>query len=397
MAEIPEVTFTEAVVLAAAREQAGGADFEDRGFLPPLRVLLAGFEAAPMHAQGRAAQFARIVESLVTRLRFEETLRRHPEILREEIGAPIVVIGQARTGTTRLHRLLAADRRFFAPLWWEMRNPIPPPEVEANPRATDPRIALAHEQVRQILEAMPVLASAHPWDAEGADEEVLLTEHAFYSYVPESSTDLPEYRAWLDAADWAPAYKYLRLMLQFLQWQKKRRGESAQQWVLKAPQHLGYIDALRAEFPGAFVMQTHRDPLETIASSASYYSALWALNQSEVDYAEVGRQCQQRFGWALRRCLEARARCGDAGFVDAWFADIGRNPMGELQRMYSAAGLQWGAENEAAMQQWLRDNAREKRPPHEYTLQKFGLTREGIEAEFAAYRERFILPHQGNA
>ena len=43
------------------------------------------------------------------------------------------------------------------------------------------------------------------------------------------------------------------------------------------------------------------------------------------------------------------------------------------------------------MRRWLAQNAREDRPPHEYTLADFGLAREQIERDFAEYRERFIL------
>jgi hypothetical protein len=42
------------------------------------------------------------------------------------------------------------------------------------------------------------------------------------------------------------------------------------------------------------------------------------------------------------------------------------------------------------MRAWALKNPREHRPPHEYTLETFGYTREAIEREFAAYRARFI-------
>ena len=390
-AEIPEVSFDEASVLAEARGRVGGADFEDASFLEPLRALLAALEASPLHAGGRFAQHMRVVDSLVMRLTFEDQRRRHPEILEEEIGAPLVVIGQTRTGTTRLHRLLSCDPGLFTPLWWEVRSPAPFPDWDGTP--PDPRIADAHEQVRVILETQPVLASIHPWDAEGPDEEIMLMEHGFLSQVPESSTHLPNYVAWVDEADWTGAYAYLKKLLQFLQWQKRGRGERADRWVLKTPQHLGYIDNVLETFPGAVFIQTHRDPVDTVPSSASMYGALWGLGQDEVDYETIGRQTVRRFSWALRRNLESRDRLGDEGFIDVWFADVGRDAMGELRRVYDRIGRTLTPEAERAMEQWLRDNAREKRPPHEYTLEKFGLTREGIEKEFAAYRERFILPH----
>jgi hypothetical protein len=42
------------------------------------------------------------------------------------------------------------------------------------------------------------------------------------------------------------------------------------------------------------------------------------------------------------------------------------------------------------MRRWAADNAREKRAAHQYSLEEFGLTREGLEAEFGEYRARYI-------
>jgi hypothetical protein len=46
-------------------------------------------------------------------------------------------------------------------------------------------------------------------------------------------------------------------------------------------------------------------------------------------------------------------------------------------------------EVEAAMTDWLAENARDKRAAHHYTLEQFGLTTEGLAADFADYLRRF--------
>ena len=43
------------------------------------------------------------------------------------------------------------------------------------------------------------------------------------------------------------------------------------------------------------------------------------------------------------------------------------------------------------MRRFVATNPREGRPPHQYTLEEFGLTAEGIARDFAEYRQRFIL------
>jgi len=387
--------FDEAALLAEARAIAGFNDFGDERFRTPLRVLLASLaEEASLNDIGRATMRGRVLESLVSRLRAEDWFSRHPEIADEHIEAPIVVIGLARTGTTMLQRILASDSRHYAAMWWEVRNPTPFPETSF--REFDPRIPAAEEEVRMILEASPELAAIHPWNALAPDEEIMLLEHSFLSHVPEAFCNLPTYRSWLDEQDFAPAYEYLSKMIRFLQWQKKKRGEERGRWVLKSPGHLGYLDVLFEFFPGAHIVQTHRDPLQTIPSGASMNVSLFSMNTDHVDPKEVGRQWNERMTWALKRCVEARNRLPADRFTDVWFRDAARDPISEVARIYSDAGIEFVPQAKSAMEKWLVDNARDKRPAHDYSLEEFGLSEAGIKADFADYRSRFIEPHEGS-
>ncbi|MBL3940381.1 sulfotransferase, partial [Bacteroides thetaiotaomicron] len=88
-----------------------------------------------------------------------------------------------------------------------------------------------------------------------------------------------------------PVYTYLKRMLQFLQWQKARRGVApAQRWLLKTPQHLHAIDVLCRVFPRAQVVLTHRDPSQTIPSMASMAHTLWQMYADDPDPLAVGAQ-----------------------------------------------------------------------------------------------------------
>jgi hypothetical protein len=376
-------------LLAEAAAKAGRSRHDDESFREPLGRLLDSLDReAGLSASGRATQHARIVESLVMRHVLEQHEARHPEIGREEIAAPLVIVGLARTGTTMLHRLLSSDPGLYAARWWEVRFPAPFPGHDWG--GPDPRIAEACAQVSWILAEQPVLAAIHPWDAEGPDEEIMLMEHSFLSHVPESGANLPSYRAWLDAQDLRPAYTMLRRLLRFLQWQRRRRGELASLWVLKTPMHLGHLDLLFETFPGARVIQTHRDPLETIPSVASMYLALWGLGTEQPDPLEVGRQCLERYAGALRRCLAVRDTTPAERFVDVDYRAVAHDPVAEVRRIYDAVGRPLTRAAEGAMRAWVAKNPREHRPPHEYTMETFGYTRETIEREFAAYRARFI-------
>jgi hypothetical protein len=383
--------FDEKALLEEACQMTGLSDFSEDGFREPLGVLLKSLrEEAPLNEIGRATLRGRVLESLATRLRTQGWIAKHPEILEEEIREPIVIVGLMRTGTTMLHRILASDPRHYAAMWWETRFPAPHPDTDWT--RPDPRIAPAEAEVAGILAADPKQASLHPWDAQAPDEEIMLLEHTFYSHVPEAFANLPTYRAWLTDQDWTPAYRYLYKLIQFLQWQKRRRGEVRERWILKTPGHMGYIDTLFEVFNGARIIQTHRDPVETVPSAASMNTAMWDLMSDAPDGHAAGRQWSERLAWGTQRCMDTRDRLPKDRFADIWFRDALVDPIREIERVYGIFGIEMIPEARAAMEQWRLDNGRDKRPKHEYVLEEYGLSKEQIERDFGPYRERHILP-----
>lgn len=381
--------FDEAALLAEAQSNSGLTDFGEDEFRPALGVLLTSLrEEAPLNELGRTILRARVLESLETRLKTQGWINRHPEILEEEIGAPLVVIGLMRTGTTMLQRIIASDPRNHACMWWETR--FPAPHADTDWSQPDPRIPIAEAEVAAILEADPRQASIHPWNAQAPDEEIMLLEHSFLSHVPEAFVNIPTYRSWITEQDWTPSYLYLRKLLQSLQWQKRQRGDVRERWVLKTPGHLGYIETLFDVFPGARVIQTHRDPLDTVPSAASMNHAMWALYSDDREANVAGAQWQERLAWGTNRAMESRKHYAEDRFVDIWFRDAMKDPIGEIERAYGVFGIEMTDAARAGMEQWRVDNPRDNRPPHQYTLAEYGLTEEGIKAAFADYRAAYI-------
>jgi hypothetical protein len=382
------IRFEESDLLDEALRKAGRARFHDQAFLQPMRVLLRSLGEAPLNGAGRSSIRTRIVDLLVNRLRLEEYCERHPEIHAEEIVAPCVIVGLPRTGTTMLHRLLSCDPTTTTLAWWESRNPAPFPETKWD--QPDPRIAAAQRQVRAILAAAPELATMHPWDPEGPDEEFFLLEHSFYTFYSTVPVLMPSYASWATQQDQTAAYRYLRRMLQFLQWQKRKAGRLGARWVLKAPRHLGFLEYLFRVFPDARIVQTHRDPLQTIPSIASMYYAMWQMVCDDIDPLVVGAASKAHWATALRRCMQVRDAMPSGRFLDIHYRAVVRDAIGEVRRIYDVLGLSLSAGTEKEMRWWVEENRRDMRAPHEYTLDQFGLTAEDILREFAEYRQRYI-------
>lgn len=385
---IPDVDLSVEGLLAAAQQETGLNNFGCESFRAPFEKLVAALNTeANLNGVGRFMQYQRILNSLKNRLRMEEWIEKNPSILDEQLLPPTVIVGLTRTGTTMLHRILASDSRFHAPLWYEVRNPAP--YLDWEPSGKDQRIVEAEAEVAELLAANPEIASIHPMDPMGADEEILLLEHSFYSYVPNSFAHVPSYGDFVAQADNTPAYEYLKRQLQFLQWQKKQRGESAERWLLKAPHHLHFMSTLLKVFPGIQVLATHRDPNVSIPSTASFYYNLWLTGDENANKLTVGEEVIDVFARGTEHTMAAREG-NEAQFFDAWFKDTVSKPFEVIQQMYDFIGMELTPEARAAMEQHRDENKRGDRPSHEYTLEEYGYTEASIRERFSAYCERFI-------
>ena len=380
-------------LITEARRQTGLQRFDEPAIGEPLERLTDSLRReANLNAAGVAMWAARLQNTLVTRLRACEWFERRPEILEEVVPPAVVILGLARTGTTLLQRLMAADTRFYSAAWWEVRFPVPAPDDIGG----EQRMAAAKSEVAALLLAQPELAAIHPWDAMGADEDILLLDQTLFSTTAESLACVPAYRAWIHGQDLRPAYRYLNKLLQFLQWQKRQRGESSRQyWVLKTPMHLGYVDVIDEVFPGSIFVQTHRDPVATIPSFASFVHGLWAGGSDTADAVEAGRQWSSTLEEHLNRCLDARDRLPAGRFVDVDFRDTVSQPMAVVERILDRLGMPMTDHARSQIVAYMERHPREGRPPHAYTLEGFGFTREELERRFARYRERHIVPQAG--
>ena len=102
-AETQPVRFDVETILGAARAKTGLGDFGRADFRARLAIQCQSIEEdSGLNALGRLGVFANLLRYTENRLRFEDLLRRHPEILETRIERPIIVAGMPRTGTTHL-------------------------------------------------------------------------------------------------------------------------------------------------------------------------------------------------------------------------------------------------------------------------------------------------------
>ncbi|HUP93198.1 MAG TPA: sulfotransferase, partial [Solimonas sp.] len=281
---------------------------------------------------------------------------------------------------------LSRDPRFWWMSFWESQFPVPfPNETLEQPAA---RIKEAQGIVDYMTQAMPKLMAIHPMATEEADEEVMLTEHSFMSAF-NAYANIPSYMEWLDAEDQGATYRYLRRVLQFLQWQKRQRGIVGQRWVLKAPHHLLRMRILMREFPGVQVIQTHRDPVTSIPSIASFIHTLWCIYSDKADPKAAGAEWNDIMRRALDHTMAVRESAPPGQFMDVRFEDTVKRPLEVLERIYSFIGWPLPEEVRTAMQAWLAQDEKSHQGGHDYSAGQFGLSEDQLKKDFAKYRERY--------
>lgn len=340
----------------------------------------------PLNPIGVMTFKANMQRMLVSRLRFEEDLRLHPEILDEDISGPVIILGLARTGSTKLQRMMAAAPQVQKLYFWRLLNAAPFPGTD--PAGSDPRIDVAKQGMEMLQSMYPDLMAAHPMPAEDVDEESFLMEYSFESLMNYMMVPAPSYYQWLVERKMHDCYRYTARLMQYLQWQDG--GRKGRPWIMKSPFHLGHLDALIEVFPDATLVYCHRDVAEVVPSLCNVMEQSWRTMTDKLDLHEVGRILFNSCVTEMNRSLKLRKELGSRiDIYDVPYAQIHADPMTVIREVYRRAGWPLTEDSIQAMQQWARNNPQNRFGTNTYTLERYGLTREAIAKEFREYIAQF--------
>ena len=387
-AEQNPVVFSESALLEAARRQTRLSDFGADDFRARLRVQLEAIEEdRELNALGRLGVWSNLLRYLCNRLRLEDLIRRHPEILDVRLPRPIIVVGMPRTGTTHLLNLLAADTRQRSLPYWESLEPVPVPGEGPGRDGRDPRWWRCQRSYEQMVAQMPLIPAMHDMPPEHIHEEIELMELDFSSYLLEWLCRPARWRDHYYALDLRPHYAYLRKALQALTW---LRGPS--RWVLKSPQHLEQLVPLLDAFPDAVVAITHRDPVSVIRSAITMLAYGDRMRRTQVDPEGLAAYWIDRVEHLLAACVRDRDKLPAAQAIDVPFEEFMADDLGMVARIYEKAGLELTRGARAELESFLTENPRGKYGQVRYDLRgDFGIDPAALRRRFDFYFERFAV------
>ena len=142
---------------------------------------------------------------------------------------------------------------------------------------------------------------------------------------------------------------------------------------------------------------THRDPLKVLASCASFSEVLRGPFTDCLDRNELGAEVARRWEKGARLVIQFRENNTDLKerFFDVTCADLVREPMAVVRRIYDHFDMALTDEAKRAMLHFLAEHPQNKHGVHGYSLEKYGLDRETERRRFQFYTDYFGIAPEG--
>lgn len=383
-----------AAMLDGLNVRTGLHDFGDPWFRKPHdRLVTALREEARLNPLGLFAAEGQLRKVLKDRLFMQAILDLHPEIARRSLARPVIVVGPMRSGTTRLHRLLAADARFAYMRSFETINPVPSPRFD--PGSTDRRWIVARLAMGAVHAFNPSTAVIHPSGPFEPEEELGLLVRSLWGMKHEAQWHVPSYGRWAEAQDATPAYRTMAMLLRLIGW---ARGEDdSRPWVLKTPQHMLDLPALLEVFPDARIVFTHREPRSVVGSSCSLVWNQMIIHSDNVDPAAIGAEWLRKTELQIARMREARKSIPAHRRIDVHYDAMERDWQAVMRDIYAFLDMDIAPALPAMSAYMARSDRSRNRRAHRYSLEAFGLDANEVSERFECYRSAFGLAGQGTA
>ena len=321
-------------------------------------------------------------KTAMNRLHIENYIEKHPEIEDIPIESPVFVTGFPRTGTTLLQNVLSSGDGYRSLYFWELATPYPLHEDKKKDRKM--RIAEIDLALKMLKRAVPEMTTAHDIGVNTKEEDWILLANSLYIPHVDIMTGLTEWNDWLMKMDRTWVFKEYKRQLQI-----QAHNMPTEKFVLKSPSHLFDLEPLMKIFPDACIVWTHRNIINSIASSASLGSLLRKFFFGYVDQKQVGEMVENRFHSIIMDAMKFREKINNNQFYDNNFETLVKDiPLG-VKNIRNHFGLPHDKSHDKAVQDFLNEPRKDKPGKHRYSPEQFGLDKDEIIDRFSMYIDKF--------
>lgn len=353
-------------------------DWGNDDFEPTLDKILEFIEKAHgKNPQMIIALVNSIVNILTTRLYIRDNIKSNPRILENKIERPLFVTGLPRTGTTMMHRLFAADKRWRVLQYWELLYPYRREDIPDFDRHA---LMLAENNIAQMNKQNPEFIKRHEIKATAPEECFNILRLTFHSIAWGNEMYSPDYIEWYSGQDMTPGYQYYKDVLKLQLWRRK-----ADHLLLKCPAHLLNVDVILNVFEDGNIVWMHRDPCKSIASGLSLLAAFMPVGSKPDKFFKV---YMDYFETSLRKAMNFDSE-GHPRLRSVSYKKAKEHPVEVINELYDYWNYDWQEVVETNITNWQTQNPQHKHGVHKYSLEQFGLTKEDIHTRFAFYYDAY--------
>lgn len=314
-----------------------------------------------------------------------------PSLRRTEVRAPTFSVGHARSGTTYLHRLMAADPQFSYALMYELFFPsLLQKRLLRLLLRIDARIG---RPLRRRLDTAEEKMFAETDDMHKTGFFVPEEDDFFLTWSLSSGFWIVmfPYMGELDFyhVDRWPAGKRRRLMTFYRECVRRQLAlNDGGIHLSKNPTFCGRVEALIETFPDARFIVPMRNPYETIPSLLKMLQTEWRLRgRDERLIGQSLRVLAEQSIHSYTHPLEVLARHPEVRSAMVDYRELVAAPDATMRRVYDELGLHLGSQAAAEFEAAGRRHGHET--AHRYSLAEFGLDAAAIRTALAPMFDQF--------
>jgi len=310
-----------------------------------------------------------------------------PEYQQQEIKQPIFIIGNFRSGTTFLHRLLSKDQDATSLTSWEIY--VAPSiagrkllrwGIRINYLVGDP----AQKVIDLFDRIMAKYSYMHKVGLNEPEEDGHVLFHIWSTYdllaffpFPKLVENYVYYDEQVSAEDRERDMRYYYEVLK-----KHVYAHGGKRYVSKNPSYSPKVHTLHEKFPDAKFINLVRNPLQVIPSSVSLFSNHWKTYgepENEYDLQETIIEHSKYWYVYPHRYLK---QLPAEQYIRVPYKDLVADPKGTVEKIYQQFGFEISKEYDKILQAEA-EKAKHFKSKHKYSLSKMGLSKERIQREFS--------------
>jgi hypothetical protein len=313
----------------------------------------------------------------------------YPGYRNQHIEQPIFIVGNFRSGTTLLHRLMAKDPQFTAMKTWEIF--VAPSIIQRkfirwllgiNDLVGNP----IRKLISRFENALKKYSYMHKTGLNEIEEDSHVFLHIWSTYdlfaffpFPELVQDFIYYDEDIPDEQKEQEMTYYQEVLQ-----RHIYANNGRRYISKSPQYSPKVKTLHKKFPDAKFINLVRSPLRVIPSSVSMFSNHWQTYGEPLgDYPKPAPEVMQEQAkhWYLYPHQYLKKLPPEQYFV-LRYKDLTSDPKSAIETIYQRFGIELSPEYQQILT-FESEKAKQYKSHHKYQMEDMGLDQRKIKKDFS--------------